>query len=206
MEKCSRKRERSHFTGKGPFVLRASVSGPAVLFFITAILALLPQASAQEISEYQVKAAFLYNFTKFVDWPPQPGNLGQKPFAICVIGDDPFRGGLETIVEGKSVNGQVLEVRHVKKIDDAQDCRIAFISSSEKVRFRPILDGLRGSGVLTVGDTKGFAEMGGVINFTLVDNHVHIEINPEAAKVQKLKISSRLLRVAQIVRTGNAGG
>ncbi len=206
METCSKKRERPHLTRKGPAVLRASMSGPAALFLAIAILALLPQASAQEISEYQVKAAFLYNFTKFVDWPPQPGNPGQKPFPICVIGDDPFRGGLETIVEGKSFNGQVLEVRHLKKIDNAPGCRIAFISSSEKGHFRPILDALRGSGVLTVGDTEGFARMGGVINFTLVDNHVHIEVNLEAAKAQKLKISSRLLRLAQIVPSGDTGG
>ena len=182
------------------------MSGPAVLFFVIAMLALLPQASAQQIGEYQVKAAFLYNFTKFVDWPPQPGNPGQEPFVICVFGDDPFRNGLESIVQGKSVNGQVLEVRYIKRVEDAQGCKIAFISSSEKGHLRTILNALRGSGVLTVGDTEGFARMGGVINFTLVDNHVHIEINPEAAKVQKLKISSRLLRLAQIVRNRNAGG
>jgi YfiR/HmsC-like len=182
------------------------MSGPAILFFVTAMLTLFPQALAQEIGEYQVKAAFLYNFTKFVDWPPLPGNAGKKQFELCVVGDDPFRGGLETIVEGKSVNGQALAVRHIKKVEDAQGCKIAFISSSEKERFRPILNALRGSGVLTVGDTEGFAAMGGVINFTLVDNHVHIEINQEAAKTQKLKISSRLLSVAQIVRSGDGGG
>ncbi len=110
------------------------------------------------------------------------------------------------MVEGKSVNGQALAVRHIKRVEDAQGCRIAFISSSEKDRLRPILNALRGSGVLTVGDTEGFAEMGGVINFTLVDNRVRFEINLDAAKVQRLKISSRLLRLAQIVRTGKAGG
>ncbi|HVB28867.1 MAG TPA: YfiR family protein [Terriglobia bacterium] len=190
----------------GLVVLRASISGPAILFFVAAMLALFPQASAQEVGEYQVKAAFLYNFTKFVDWPPLPGNAGKKQFEICVFGDDPFRNGLESIVEGKSVNGQVLEVRHIKKVEDAQGCKIAFISSSEKGHLRTILNALRGSGMLTVGDTEGFARMGGVINFTLVDNHVHIEINPEAAKVQKLKISSRLLRLAQIVQSGDTGG
>lgn len=164
------------------------------------------QASAHEFSEYQVKAAFLYNFTKFVDWPPQPADNHGTPFAMCVVGEDPFHGVLENIVEGKSVNGQVLAVRHIKKVEDAQGCRIAFISSSEKDRLRPILNALRGAGVLTVGDTKGFAEMGGVINFTLVDNRVHFEINLEAAKVQGLKISSRLLRLAQVVRTEKAGG
>jgi hypothetical protein len=180
--------------------------GPVVLFFITAILALLPQASAQEISEYQVKAAFLYNFTKFVDWPPQLGDNHGTPFAICVFGEDPFHGVLENMVEGKSVNGQALAVRHIKSVEGAQGCRIAFVSSSEKDRLRPILNALRGSEVLTVGDTEGFAEMGGVINFTLVDNRVRFQINLDAAKVQRLKISSRLLRLAQVVRTGKAGG
>jgi YfiR/HmsC-like len=177
-----------------------------ILLLVTAMVALLPHASAQEISEYQLKAAFLYNFTKFVDWPPQPGDNREKPFAICVIGDDPFRGGLESIVEGKSVNGRVLAVRHIKRVEEAQGCRIAFISASEKARLWLILNALRGSGVLTVGDTEGFAEMGGVINFILVDNRVHFEINLDAAKVQGLNISSRLLRLAQIVRAGNAGG
>ncbi len=200
------KQARPHFTRRAPSVLGVPFGAPAALFLVTAMVVLFSQASAQEVGEYQVKAAFLYNFSKFVDWPPQAGGNPDKPFTICVLGDDPFRGGLEAIVKGQTVNGKGFAVRHIKKIEDARGCRIVFISSSEKDRVRQILTALRGSGVLTVGDTAGFAEMGGVINFILVDNRVHFEINLDAAKVQRLKISSRLLRLAQIVRNRNAGG
>jgi YfiR/HmsC-like len=184
---------------RGPFVL-------PVLLLASLTAGLISQASAQEFSEYQVKAAFLYNFTKFVDWPPQPAGDPRKTFTICVLGDDPFRGDLEKIVEGKSLNGRAMAIRHISKVEDASGCQIAFISYSEKDRLRSILNALRGSGVLTVGDIEGFAEMGGVINFTLVNNHVHFEVNLDAAKAQRLNISSRLLRLAQIVRSGNSGG
>ena len=160
---------------------------------------------AQAPGEYQVKAAFLYKFTKFVDWPQEPGGDAPGSLVICVVGDDPFGDTLDKVVEGKSVNGQSIIVRRMKSIQNAQACRIAFISSSEKARFRLLLDFLKGSSVLTVGDTEGFAEMGGVINFTMEEDHVRFEINVDAAKRARLNISAKLLGLAKIVRTEHSG-
>jgi len=161
---------------------------------------------AQEPSEYQVKAAFLYNFTKFVDWPQTSGNDTQGPLEICVIGDDPFGDDLDKIVKGKSVNERPLVVRRLRGAVDARTCSIAFVSSSERGHLRPILEALRGTSVLSVGDTPGFAKMGGVINFILQDNRVRFEINVDAAQRARLKISSKLLSLAKVVRSKDSGG
>jgi hypothetical protein len=176
----------------------------ALLIVITLTPILVSWAPAGEQSEYEVKAAFLYNFTKFVDWPPEP-KPAQDPVLICVVGDDPFGHSLDKILEGKLVNGRPLRVRRRSTAEEARTCAIAFISASEKAHLRSILETLKGASVLTVGDTAQFAEMGGVINFVLQDNRVHFEINVEAAKIQGLTISSRLLSLAKIVQNKNSG-
>jgi hypothetical protein len=161
---------------------------------------LSPRARAQAPSEYQVKAAFLYNFAKFVEWPPDLFNNPRGPLVLCVAGKDPFGDFLEGIVQGKTANGHPLTIRRLQREGEARSCQILFISSSERNRVRPVLQSLNGASVLTVGETDGFAQQGGVINFTLEDNHVHFEINVDAAERAGLKISSKLLSLAKIVR------
>lgn len=180
--------------------VRATLWRSALLLIILMTPIFVSRAPGREQSEYDVKAAFLYNFTKFVDWPQQPGSR-QEPMCICIVGADPFGSSVDRIVEGKSVNGRPLVVRRLNRFEDAKACAIAFISTSEKARVRSILDTLKGSTVLTVGDTPQFAELGGVINFVLEDNLIHFEINVDAARVQGLTISSRLLGLARIVRS-----
>jgi hypothetical protein len=160
---------------------------------------LLPNAMAQSATEYQVKAAFLFNFAKFVEWPADAFSAADAPLQICVLGPDPFGRDFEQVIEDKAVNGHRLEVAHPDGVPQARACQILFIASSEKQKVREILQGLAGGSVLTVGDTPGFAKMGGVINFVLDENRVRFEINVKAAERAHLKLSARLLTVAKLI-------
>jgi hypothetical protein len=172
--------------------------------FIAGFLALLASLSglpytrgqADSPSEYQLKAAFLFNFAKFIDWPP--GN-SQSPFAICVLGNDPFGNDLNDDLQGKMIGNQHLEIRRFKDKLEARRCRMVFVSSSESAHLADIFESLRGGNVLTVGDTSGFAEAGGVIEFTLEDSRVRFTINTDAANRSGLTFSSKLLALAKLV-------
>lgn len=148
-------------------------------------------------TEYQLKAAFLYNFAKFVEWPPAklPANA---PIVIGVLGEDPFGPDLDRAVIGKSISGHSLETRRYNNPDDARDAHILFISdtTSERRRLSQTLNALRGSSVLTVSDIDGFCDAGGIINFRILADKVRFEISTRAADQEGLKISSRLLTVA----------
>ncbi len=150
--------------------------------------------------EYQIKAAFLYNFAKFVEWPAEKLGDGSAPIVIAVIGKDPFGPVLDQTLIGKTVNGRALVVRRVVGLPDLRRCHIAFISSSEKGRLSEILPALAGAGVLTVGDAQRFAEQGGMISFVTEENKVRLEINVEAATRAGVQISSKLLKLARVVR------
>ncbi len=158
-------------------------------------------AQAQAFSEYEVKAVFLYNFAKFVEWPPEASETSDPGFTFCVVGRDPFGDSLEQVVRGKSVNGRALKLRRVRAASQARTCQIAFISASERKRLQQILDSMSGVRVLTVGDTEGFVEQGGMINFALEEDRVRFEINLGAAERAGFKISSKLLSLAKIVRS-----
>ena len=165
-------------------------------------LLLASNASGQIASEYQVKALFLYNFVKFVDWPPDAFASAHDPVTICVVGEDPFGRDLEQALKGKTVNGRELAVRRPSKDFDVKGCQIAFVSSSEKKRFKPLLVLIDAMGILTVGDSGGFTDAGGIINFTMESGKVRFEVNLEGADRAGLKISSKLLGVAKIVKEG----
>lgn len=154
---------------------------------------------AQGAGEYQVKAAFLYNFAKFVEWPPGSFANGAAPLRICVLGQDPFGEELHNVASDKIVNGHKLVVDAVADAAAARGCHILFIAASKKAEMKQILESLRGADVLTVGDTKGFAKLGGMINFVLEDNRVRFEVNKTAAEQTGLKISSKLLSLALLV-------
>lgn len=152
---------------------------------------------AQSSSEYQVKAAFLYNFAKFVEWPGDALGNSNAPLIIGVIGDDPFGGALDQAINGKTINGRALLVRRLKWGHDLRSCHILFISSSERKRLPQIIQSLRGASVLTVGDMGQFNQQGGIINFILEANKVRFEINSRGADQARLKISSKLLSLAK---------
>jgi len=158
-------------------------------------------AQAQSASEYQVKAAFLFNFARFVEWPADAFLSVDSPLQICILGQDPFGRDFEQMIEDKTVSGHRMELAHPEGVPQARACQILFISSPDKQQIRETLEGLKGSSVLTVGDAPGFAKMGGVINFVLDDNRVRFEINQKAAEAAHLKLSARLLTVAKLVLT-----
>ncbi len=154
-----------------------------------------------QVDEYQVKAFFLYNFTRYVEWPAQRFNSPSDPIVICILGQNPFGSALELAVHGKVVAGRTVVVRRIAEINTQCNCHILFVGASEQRQFRSSAGVLRGSGVLTVGESKAFASDGGVINFKLENGKVRFEINVQAAGQEQLRISSKLLSLAEIVKT-----
>jgi hypothetical protein len=159
----------------------------------------LPAQTAATSPEYQVKAAFLFNFAQFVDWPPKAFPEAQTPLVIGVLGDDPFGPYLDDTVRGEKVNNRPLVIQRYRRVEDIKTCHVLFISQSETNRLEQILRRLKGRNILTVGDANGFALHGGIIGFVSEKNKIRMRINLEAAKAGDLTISSKLLRPAQIV-------
>ncbi len=169
-----------------------------ILFLCTIFL--LSQVNANpSATDTEVKAAFLCQFPQFIDWPDSAFADSNSPFVIGVLGDDPFGSTLDNMVKAKTVNGRKLVIKRSNSIDNLRNCQIVFVSSSEKNRVSRIIDRFKGSNSLMVSDIDGFAKMGGVIGFVYRNNKIALEINLEAAKRSKLKISSNLLRLAKIV-------
>lgn len=163
----------------------------------------VPMLAGERGSEYEVKAAFLYKFANFVEWPADERT---SPLGICVLGHDPFGQALDSVVKGKSINGREFVIRRLKTNDAAGDCHVLFIGASENKQLTPILTRLRGLPVLTVGEVARFCENGGAINLVVSDRRVHLEINPASAERARLMLSSRLLSLARIVREDPKGG
>lgn len=156
--------------------------------------------------EYQVKAAFLYNFTRFVEWPAGKFPAADSPFIIGVVGADPFGSILDQTVKDKTINGRRLIVQRFAPDEDLRQCHILFISRSLKDAVPFLLDQLKQESVLTVSELETFARRGGAINLVIVDERVKVEINPQAAQRAALKISSKLLQVARVVTEEPAPG
>jgi hypothetical protein len=179
--------------------LRRTAAVTALVLMLMAVAGSTGRLSAQVANEYEVKAAFLYKFASFVEWPAESA---QGLMCIAVLGQDPFGAALDQVVRGKSINGRAFSIQRFKSGQDATGCPIVFIGASEKSRVRSILDRLQGLGILTVSEIPGFCRDGGMIGFELLEQKVRFEINPEAAERARLKLSSKLLSVAKIVREG----
>lgn len=156
---------------------------------------------AQVSREYDVKAAFLYNFITFTEWPAEAFSSPESPYVIGVVGDDPFGRALDEIVNGERIKGRPLVVRRVDQVGDARRCHVLFVSSSEARRMNDIIRRLQGLPVLTVADLPDFAESGGAINFT-TGARIGLVINPAALRASRLTMSSKLLRLARLVHEG----
>jgi hypothetical protein len=156
-------------------------------------------ARAGPSREYLVKAAFLYNFAKFTVWPAKTFADPSTPLRLCLLGKDPFHGALDSLA-GKTVRKRKLEIHRLANTSGLGKCHLLFVSASENKRLATILKVLRGMPVLAVGDMPDFAHSGGIINLKTVRNKVRFEINIRAAKRAHLKFSSKLLRLAEIVR------
>jgi len=185
--------------------LGGGVAHHAILLLATLglLLAGSERSRAAETSvpkEYQIKAAFLYNFTKFVEWPDSAFADPNKPIVIGVLGPNPFGGELAKAIEGRKVNGRDLVLQTIQKVDDLKAVHVLFIGSEEDRKLAEHLAALKGNPVLTVGETEIFAKRGGIITFSLEGDKVRFEINMESAEQGGLKISAQLQKLAKSVR------
>ena len=169
----------------------------AGLLVATLAVALLPGpapgAERGSVLEYRVKAAFLYNFAKFTEWPAQDTG----PIVLGVLGQDPFGAILDQTVEQKTINGRQVVIRRFSFVPLAKECHIVFVGTSEKARFAEILPKLASLGILTVGERRGFLQSGGMVEFVVEDNNVHFEINPETVRRAGIHVSSNLLKLSR---------
>lgn len=177
-------------------------SWPRTAVVVVCAFLALPDIQAQQAkpAEYAVKATYLYNFAKFVEWPSKVVAGKNDPFAICVLGADPFGPKLDSTLSGEAIDGKSVVAKRVSNPQQAISCQILFISSSEQTRLRETLVALDKNSVLTVSDMPDFARQGGMIQFILDGNRVRFEINVAAASGAGLTLSSELLKVATTVR------
>lgn len=159
---------------------------------------------AQTVSEYDVEAAYLYNFGKFVRWPADALD-GVRSFDICVLGRDPFGGALEKLTANDQINGMPIRKRVIAHVSEASGCAIVYIADSESPNLERILAALNGKGQLLVSGLPHFAEAGGTIQFIIEDNRVRFAVNLDSAAKNRLTLSSELLKVAVSVQRKQNG-
>jgi hypothetical protein len=157
-----------------------------------------PQPPPDRTAEYQVKAEFLLNFTKFIEWPSNAFEAPDSPLTICILGDDPFGSRLDTLVPGEAVDGHKIAVRRLRSAPKAKACQMLFVATDE-IAVPAKLAAL-GPGVLTVGDRNGFLRKGGMIAFVTEDRRVRFDVNLRATAAASLTVSARMLTVARLVQ------
>lgn len=184
------------------FGLRSNKRGILVMAFaavsMIAGFSPVPAAEISTPSEYEVKAAFLYNFVKFIEWPAGSFADDQSPLTFCVLGDDPFGKGFDPI-RSKTIHNRPVSIRHIDDPAAAGACHLLFISASEQDRVDDLLGSLDNRGILTISDMKKFALSGGMIAFVTVENKIRFEINIRSANRSGITIGSQLLKLARTV-------
>jgi hypothetical protein len=183
----------------------SGVSRRAVLGAVAALLLCLarpvPAQESQELPEYVLKAGFLYNFAKYVDWPVAAFDREDSPIVIGVAGRDPFGPDLEKTFQGKAVKGRAFLIERFAEPADIRRCHMLFVAKTDKARQSEILASASKWPVLTVGEEEGFARSGGVTSILIENAKPRLEVNPEAAEKAGLTISAKLLKAATVVRT-----
>jgi hypothetical protein len=154
------------------------------------------RAQESRPTEYQIKAAFIFNFAKFIDWPPKALPQATSPIIIGILGENPFHDDLARTIRDKTIDDHPLVIKEFRSLVQATNCHILFICTSEKNRLPEILRDIKGTSVLTVGETERFTEIGGMINFVFEGTKIRFRINNDAATSAGLKISSKLLSLA----------
>jgi hypothetical protein len=175
----------------------------AVLLCLMSVCA--DSAQTNPSSEYEVKAAFLFHFAQFVEWPEETFKDASSPLTYCTIGADPFHGSLDAALSGKTVGARSLRVMHYRQLQDMRGCQVLFIGEGEHKLVPPLLTSLKGIPALTVGESQDFVQDGGMIGFLLEEDKIRFEINLDAAEHARLKVSSRLLALAKRVIGGQRG-
>ncbi len=169
-----------------------------ILLMFLVVTWISARAQENELKEYQVKAAFLYNFTKFVTWPQNTFQKSDSPFVFEILGDCPIRTTIKPL-ERMKVNGHSVVIRYAKNKEDLQPCHVLFLCKSEKENVDRILERVINSPVLTVSDIDGFVNHGGIIEFIIEDEKLRFLINQEAADRAGIRISFQLLALAKKV-------
>jgi hypothetical protein len=159
-------------------------------------------ASAPYVQEYRLKAAFLYNVTQFVEWPPERFSSADAPFFICIMGEDPFGDLLDQVVQARKTHGRSLVIVRLRTYDKPPGCHVLFLIESRRWQLAKLQDRLAAESVLTVSEGKDFVEQGGVVGLVMNDDQVRMEINFAAAVRARLQVSSRLLALASVVVHG----
>lgn len=180
-------------------VLNALAVNLIALALLTGVIA-PGAAQAQTADEYQVKAAYMYNLAKFVDWPSEAFERPSQPLVFCVLGESPLSRPLEDALAGKIVGQRPLVFHQLTDSKQAGDCKVLFISWPDQKRLRPILDQVKSLHVLTVGEVEDFTQEGGIVRFLLDAGRVRLEFNLDAADDAKLHVSSKLLSLGKTVR------
>jgi hypothetical protein len=168
----------------------------AVLVFCLIAAIAYPQ---NRVSEYAVKAAYLFNFGKFVRFAPSDTVTNRQSFDICIVGEDLLGHSLDDLTANEHLDNKPVRVVRLKSVVEAHGCAIAYISSSEGARLAADVVALRGQPVLTVSDAPNFLQHGGMIQFVILENHVRFDVNLNAARSAQLSLSSELLKVARSV-------
>ncbi|HEX3627939.1 MAG TPA: YfiR family protein [Verrucomicrobiae bacterium] len=158
------------------------------------------QAQDSQPSKYQIEAAFIYNFARFVDWPTQAFTDASSPMTIGIFGKNRFGSTLAQTINGKSVRGHPLQFKECGSLAEAARCQVLYISDSEKSRLSKDISGLNGASILTVSETDDFIAQGGMIDLKIIDQKMRFDINNSAAKAAGLTISSKLLSLAISVK------
>jgi hypothetical protein len=163
-----------------------------------ALVIALTAGADDSSKEYKVKAAFIYNFAQFVDWPDSAFVSSDAPFVVVIVGKDPFNGLLDRAVGGKSVGNRRAVVQHIDSIDQIGSCQILFVPQTDDDSLTQILKKIQDRPILAIGENENLPSLGGCCRFFTEDDRVRFEINLDAANAANLKISSKLLKLARI--------
>jgi hypothetical protein len=164
---------------------------------IIALVGIPIGSPGQDVDEYEVKAAFLYNFTKFVEWPRA---IDTPSFTICVLGDDPFQSALDRLTAGKKAYGRPIQIRRLKEVIEAKQCQMVFVGASERSRTAKLIETTHGSPVFTVGESQDFVRIGGMVFLSVESNHIRVVIHKAMTDSAGFKISANLMTLAKIYK------
>jgi hypothetical protein len=188
------------FFGERMILRRAGKNSVFIMLTVLSTLSHgISPAQSLTTSEYEIKAAFLFNFAKFVDWPPDAMKNTDGSFVIGILGRDPFGVALEQTIGDKTIRGAAIQIRRFQNLNDLRFCHILFISESEKNGLPGILDKIGDQSILTVSDMPDFARRGGMIHLYMENNRVRFIIHTQAAENAGLKLSAKLLTLAKIL-------
>ena len=171
-----------------------------ILFAFALLQGSTPVLAQATSREYQLKAVFLFNFTQFVEWPANAFENDQSPLVIGVVGENPFGIYLEQTISGEKINGHPLEVQYYKTEEELKTCHILFINMREAKKLEQALTAVSGKNTLTISDQTDFLKLGGMIKFMTNNNKIKLQVNMDACKESKMVLSSKLLRLAEIIK------